>query len=128
MMSSWFQRRWSDVLKAVHHSPHHQYISPAIYAQYRTVIPLMRRYLAGRVTDTLGFGPGGLESPELLDHLVQQHHDVPARQQPIERVGVFDEGRGVWDVNRPGKRVGGLLHVDLQSTIVLLIAYPLKQP
>jgi SAM-dependent methyltransferase len=50
-MSGWLQRRWNEVLKGLRHSPHHQYASPAIYAQYRTVVPLMRRTLTGRLID-----------------------------------------------------------------------------
>jgi hypothetical protein len=74
-------------------------------------------HLAGGVPHAFRLGAGGLQPPQLLEHLVQQHHDVTPREQPVEGVGVFDEGRGVRNVDRARKRVGGRLHVECQSTI-----------
>ncbi len=55
-----------------------------------------------RMAHALRFGARCLQPAQLLDDLVQQHHDVAAGEEAIEGVGVFDKGGCVRDVHRAG--------------------------
>ncbi|MBN2004374.1 MAG: class I SAM-dependent methyltransferase [Anaerolineae bacterium] len=68
------------------HSPHHQYISPAIYAQYRTITPLMRRTLTGRLID---IGCGDMPFRDYVGSQVTAYDslDVAPRSEDVTFVG-----------------------------------------
>jgi hypothetical protein len=66
------------------------------------VLEHLPHHQAGRVAHALRLGTRCLQPPQLLDHLVQKHHHVATGEKSIEGVGVFDQGRGVWDVHRAG--------------------------
>lgn len=70
---SCLRRNWQRALRDLIKSSQRQYLSPAIYAQYKAVIELIRRYVHGNLID---LGCGDMPFKELLLDLVDKYDSL----------------------------------------------------
>jgi SAM-dependent methyltransferase len=74
-MSIWdyLHANWGKVLKEFRGSSQRKFLSPAIYAQYKVVLPLINRYIYGKVID---LGCGDMPFKEFLINKVTVYNSL----------------------------------------------------
>lgn len=73
-LDDWLRRQWASILReALTNAQNYRYLSPALYVQYEAVIPLMAKYLHGRVID---LGCGEMPFKRHLPSKVSEYHTI----------------------------------------------------
>jgi SAM-dependent methyltransferase len=86
MIYSWLKKNRQRIEEELPRFPRRAYISPALYAQYREILPLLQRYVRGK---TIDLGCGCMPFKELLSGIVGQYDTLEAvpRSEPVTFVG-----------------------------------------
>lgn len=85
-MRDWLRANRRKIERDLHRSSRHRHFSPALYAQYQVVLPLMRHYVQGK---TIDLGCGDMPFKEFLTDKVTTYHslDLWPRSDEVTYVG-----------------------------------------
>ena len=72
-MRNWLRKRWKEIESELGHSPRRGYLTPALYAQYQVVLPLICQHVHGELID---LGCGDMPFRDTIVNQVTVYHSL----------------------------------------------------